>query len=154
MEFAFNPCFLDLTKNFKFIDQQLADKAENLLLKEFEDAANFLNEKENAIDGPSPVPRHARRRSSNFGVQPTNQQPLVLGELAGLCDGFENGVGDEADKEGLYNGADALEFLAEAERLLARLRQTQPALHPAHLPSAPIRRKRGKQRSASAKERS
>ena len=109
MEFAFNPCFLDLTKNFKFIDQQLADKAENLLLKEFEDAANFLNEKENATDGPSPVPRHARRRSSNFGVQPPNQPQQVLGELAGFCDAFGNAAADAADEGALYNGKEALQ---------------------------------------------
>ena len=85
MELAFNPLFKDLSK-LPFIDRQLADEAEDLLLKEFDDAADFLNEKENAIDGPSPVPRHARRRSSNFGVQPPNQQQQVLGELAGMCE--------------------------------------------------------------------
>ena len=52
----------------------------------------------------------------------------------------------------LEDGADALELLAEAERLLARLRQTQPALHPAHLPSALIRAESSEE--ASAKERS
>ena len=108
MEFAFNPLFKKLT-NFKFIDQQLADKAENLLLNEFDDAADFLNQKENAIDGPSPVPRRARRRSSNFGVQPPNQQQQVLGELAGFCDAFGNGAADEADEGALYNGKEALQ---------------------------------------------
>ena len=106
-ELAFNPLFRDLTK-LSFMDRQLADEAEDLLLKEFEDAADFLNDKADGVDETSPVPFQDRRRSSNFGVQPQNQQPLVLGELAGMCDGFENGVVDEADKEGLYNGADAL----------------------------------------------
>ena len=55
----------------------------------------------------------------------------------------------------LEDGADTLELLAEAERLLARLRQTQPASHPAHLRSALIRaRKAAKMhRQQSAAER-
>ena len=124
-ELAFNPLFVHL-KSLPNMTSELAEKAEDLLLAFFEDAANHLNDVANGGDEDSPMPLHLRRRSSSSRgplvrgttstvgttstAGTTSTTTVTLGDLGGLCDGFDDvdTAADAAVKKGPYNAEDAL----------------------------------------------
>ena len=114
-QFAFNPLFFNVLKDLPFFDAELAQKAEDLLEKHFDEAADFLNEKANGADLASPVPQQARRRSSTLAPRPANPPAPVLGGLAGFCDGFGGDEALDGEAPERYNGQDSLRMWRETK---------------------------------------